>query len=175
LNTSRAIIDPISGVHEIRAKPTFRKISENRWREIRNPKGLLNPPSRKCAPLRRETQVDLNQWSARKMNRQFRIGIFVLSIGSVPTFADQMIYMDHNAKMGPKHEALLKCVDAARHDAAIGQQLMFSTPMGVSDVKDGTQAFILRGTACPCSSSPPLTLSGAHSGAQSIVTHGDPT
>ena len=81
------------------------------------------------------------------MNRQFCLGLFVLSIGRVPAFADQMIYMDHNAKMGPKHDALLKCVDAARHDPAIGQQLMFSTRMGVSDVKDGTQTFILRGTA----------------------------
>lgn len=81
------------------------------------------------------------------MNQQFRIGMFVLSVGSVPAFADQTIYMDHNAKTGPKHEALLKCVDAARHDTSIGQQLMFATRMGVSDVKGGTQTFVLRGTA----------------------------
>lgn len=91
------------------------------------------------------------------MNQQFRIGIFVLSIGSVSALADQMIYMDHNAKTGPRHEALLKCVEAARHDTAIGQQLMLSTRMGVSDVKDGTQTFILRGTAWENSVRVPVT------------------
>ena len=81
------------------------------------------------------------------MYQQLRMGVVVLSISSASAFADEMIYMDHNANIGPKHEELLKCVDAARSDPAIGTGLMLSTRMGVSDVKDGAQTFILRGTA----------------------------
>jgi hypothetical protein len=81
------------------------------------------------------------------MSQQFRVGALILSITSASALADPMIYMDHVAKAGPKHEALLKCVDAARHDPAMGQQLMFSTRMGVSDVKSRPQTFVLRGTA----------------------------
>jgi len=81
------------------------------------------------------------------MNQQLRLGVSVLAISSASAFADQMIYMDHDANIGPKHDQLLKCVDAARSDPAIGTGLMFSTRMGVSEVKDGSQTFILRGTA----------------------------
>ena len=81
------------------------------------------------------------------MNQRLRLGVLVLSISSASAFADQMIYMDHNANVGPKHEELLKCVGAARSDPALGTGLMFSTRMGVSEVKDGQQTFILRGTA----------------------------
>ena len=81
------------------------------------------------------------------MSQQFRVGVLILSINSASALADPMIYIDHDAKAGPKHEALLKCVDAARYDPAMGQQLMFSTRMGVSDVKSGPRTFVLRGTA----------------------------
>jgi hypothetical protein len=91
------------------------------------------------------------------MNHQFRLGVLVLSISNASAFADQMIYMDHNANIGPKHEALLKCVDAARSDPAIGTGLMFSTQMGVSDVKDGSRTFILNGTAWENGTRVPVT------------------
>jgi|SRR6188474_3472248 len=81
------------------------------------------------------------------MSQQFRVGVLILSISSASALADPMIYIDHDAKAGPKHEALLKCVDAARHDPALGQSLMFSTRIGVSDVRSGSQTFVLRGTA----------------------------
>ena len=81
------------------------------------------------------------------MNKQFRVGVLVLSICSASALADSMIYIDHDAKAGPKHEALLKCVDAVRRDPAMGQNLMFSTRLGVSDVRSGSRTFVLRGTA----------------------------
>jgi hypothetical protein len=81
------------------------------------------------------------------MNQELRISVLVLSISSASAFADGMIYMDHNANTGPKHDQLLKCVDAARRDPAIGQQLMFATRMGVSEARRGSQTFILKGTA----------------------------
>ena len=81
------------------------------------------------------------------MSQQFRVGALILSISCASAVADPMIYIDHDAKAGPKHEALLKCVDAVRHDPAMGQSLMFSTRMGVSDIKSASQTFVLRGTA----------------------------
>src|SRR5512139_3777348 len=81
------------------------------------------------------------------MNQQFRVAVLILSISSASALADPMIYIDHDAKSGPRHEALLKCVDAARHDPALGQGLMFSTRLGVSEVQSGSQTFILSGTA----------------------------
>jgi hypothetical protein len=82
------------------------------------------------------------------MNTKFRVGaLLVVSVGSVSAFADPMIVIDHNASVGPRHDALVQCVDAARRDPSIGDQLMFSTRMGVSEVKDGQQTFILKGTA----------------------------
>lgn len=81
------------------------------------------------------------------MSKQFRVGVLILTIGSASALADPMIYIDHDAKTGPKHEALIKCVDAVRHDPAMGQGLMFSTRMGVSDVRSGSRTFVLRGTA----------------------------
>jgi hypothetical protein len=81
------------------------------------------------------------------MNQQFRVGVLMLTMGSASALADSMIYIDHDAKAGPRHEALLKCVDAARHEPALGQSLMLSTRMGVSDVRSGSLTFLLRGTA----------------------------
>ena len=106
------------------------------------------------------------------MNQQLRIGVLVLSISSTSAFADQMIYMDHNANAGPKHEALLKCVDAARHEPALGQSLMFSTRLGASDVQSGSQTFILSGTAWENGTRVPVSarcVIGSHQSVASVT------
>ena len=84
------------------------------------------------------------------ISRQFqlRATIFVLSLFSPWAFADSMVIVDHVAHTGPKHDALVQCVNAVRHDPTMGQQLMFSTRMGVSEPSAaGTRTFILSGTA----------------------------
>lgn len=104
------------------------------------------------------------------MNQQFRVGVLILSIGSASAFADSMIYIDHDAKAGPKHEALLKCVDAVRHDPAMGQSVMFSTRMGVSDVKSDSQTFVLRGTAWENGVRVPVTVQCVVGPRQSVAS-----
>jgi len=91
------------------------------------------------------------------MNKQLRASVLVLSIGSASALADPMIYLDHDARTGPKHDALLKCADAARHDPALGQGLMFATRLGVSDVQSGSQTYILSGTAWDNGTRVPVT------------------
>jgi hypothetical protein len=79
---------------------------------------------------------------------EIRTAIFVLSLGSAWAFADSMLVIDHVAQAGPRHEALVQCVNAVRNDPTIGQQVMFSTRMGVSQPSaEGTRTFILKGTA----------------------------
>lgn len=72
----------------------------------------------------------------------------ILSLCSASAFADPMVVVDHVGHAGPKHDALVQCVDAVRHDPAMGQGVMFSTRMGVADASAaGTRTFILSGTA----------------------------
>jgi hypothetical protein len=79
---------------------------------------------------------------------EIRAAVFVLSLFSAWAFADPMVVLDHVAHTGPKHDALVQCVSAVRRDPAIGQQVMFSTRMGVSQPSAaGTRTFILKGTA----------------------------
>jgi hypothetical protein len=38
------------------------------------------------------------------MNQQLRLSLSVLAISPASAFADQMIHMDHNANVGPRHD-----------------------------------------------------------------------
>jgi len=112
------------------------------------------------------------------MNTKFRVGALVaLTVGSTAALADPMLLIDHNASTGPRHEALIQCVNAARRDPSIGDQLMFSTRMGVSQVENGAQTFILKGTAWENGARVPVTARcqlGPHQSVAS-VTRLDPT
>ena len=85
------------------------------------------------------------------MNTSSRFGLsaaIILSFSSASALADPTIVIDHVAHAGPKHDALVQCVDAVRSNPALGQSLMFSTRMGVSQPSaSGTRTFILSGTA----------------------------
>jgi len=85
------------------------------------------------------------------VNTSSRFGIsaaIILSFSSASALADPTIVIDHVAHAGPKHDALVQCVDAVRNNPAFSQSLMFSTRMGVSEPSAaGTRTFVLSGTA----------------------------
>jgi hypothetical protein len=85
------------------------------------------------------------------VNTSNRFGLsaaIILSLSSASALADPTIVLDHVAYAGPRHDALVQCVDAVRSNPAMGQGLMFSTRMGVSQPSaSGTRTFILSGTA----------------------------
>ena len=85
------------------------------------------------------------------MNTSSRFGVsaaIILSFSGASALADPTIVVDHVGHMGPRHDALVQCVDAVRSNPALGQSLMFSTRMGVSQQSEsGTRTFILSGTA----------------------------
>ena len=95
------------------------------------------------------------------MNTSSRFGVstaIILSFCSASTLADTTVVIDHVGHMGPRHDALVQCVDAVRSNPALGQSLMFSTRMGVSQPSaSGTRTFILSGTAWENGARVPVT------------------
>ena len=95
------------------------------------------------------------------MNTSSRFGVsaaIVLSFCSASALADSTVVIDHVGHMGPRHDALVQCVHAVRSDPALGQSLMFSTRMGVSQPSaSGTRTFILSGTAWENGARVPVT------------------
>jgi len=95
------------------------------------------------------------------VNTSSRFGVsaaIVLSFCSASALADSTVVIDHVGHMGPRHDALVQCVDAVRSNAALGQSLMFSTRMGVSQPSaSGTRTFILSGTAWENGARVPVT------------------
>ena len=82
----------------------------------------------------------------------------ILSLSSASALADPTIVINHVAHAGPKHDALVQCVDAVRSNPALGQSLMFSTRMGASHFREpGTRTYILSGTAWQNGARVPVT------------------
>lgn len=84
--------------------------------------------------------------------------VAIVSFCSASAFADPTVVVDHVAHMGPKQDALVQCVDAVRSDPAFGQDVMFSTRMGVSKPSaGGSRTFVLSGTAWENGARVPVT------------------
>ena len=82
--------------------------------------------------------------------------LFFLSLGSIAlasTFsalvvADPMLLVNHNAKLGPKQEALIACVQAARKSPALNQGQMFTSRIVVAPgPAPGKEIYVLHGSA----------------------------
>lgn len=73
--------------------------------------------------------------------------IALLSMLSTTALADPAIVLDHNARTGPKAEALMQCEQVARSSGDLGQGLMLSPRVTVAEsASAGTRTFILSGT-----------------------------
>ena len=81
---------------------------------------------------------------------------FIVTLGSIAlafavsssAIADPMLLLDHNARMGPKHEALIACVQAARQSPDLNVGQMFSPRVLVANgPAAGSKTYILSGSA----------------------------
>ena len=76
-----------------------------------------------------------------------RNALFLAMFASAPVFADAMLVVDHNAAVGPKHDALMNCAEAAR-SSALGHGLMFAARQGAVHASgQGNMTVILTGTS----------------------------
>lgn len=74
--------------------------------------------------------------------------IAMVSTFSMTALADTMLLTDHDARMGPKQEALIECVKAAHNSPSRNHGLIFSTRVTVAQgLTAGGRTYVLSGTA----------------------------
>ena len=89
---------------------------------------------------------------------------------SASAFADPMLVMDHNARMGPKYEALSECVQAAHRSPDLNVGQMFSPRVLVANGPNvGSKTYILSGSAWDNGVRVPITAKCVTSNAGSAV------
>ena len=76
------------------------------------------------------------------------VNIALLSACSATALGDTMLLTDHNARMGPRHEALVACVAAAHESPTLNSGQVFSSRVDVADgATAGSKTYIMHGTA----------------------------
>ena len=80
------------------------------------------------------------------ISRGIRIALFTSALGaSAAAFADPMVVMDHNASMGPNHDATLRCYHAARDELG-GAGVAFSNQVETQRSPTGAKTIVVNGT-----------------------------
>ena len=96
--------------------------------------------------------------------------IALASAISASAFADPMLVMDHNARMGPKYEALIECVQAAHRSPDLNVGQMFSPRVLVANGPNvGSKTYILSGSAWENGVRVPITAKCVTNNAGSAV------
>ena len=74
--------------------------------------------------------------------------IALVSTFSASALGDTMLLAEHNARLGPKQDALIECVQAAHKSADLGQGQMFSSKIVVAKgATAGRKTYVLHGSA----------------------------
>ena len=80
------------------------------------------------------------------ISRSIRIALFTSALGaSAAAFADPMVVMDHNASMGPNHDATLRCYHAARDELGNANGLVFSNQVETQRAPSGAKTIVVNG------------------------------
>ena len=103
-----------------------------------------------------------------------------VSTFSAAAFADAMLLTDHNARMGPKHEALIECVQAAHQSPDLNLGQVFSSRVIVaSGPTVGSKTYVFSGTAWDNGQRVPITArcvtSNSGSAVASVARVNEPT
>ena len=87
------------------------------------------------------------------------IGFAVASIIGTTAIAEPMLLVSHNAVTGPKQEAVLACVHAARDNAEFGNGLVLTSRGAMKAGAAGVRSFVLRGTTWENGARVPIAVS----------------
>jgi hypothetical protein len=93
--------------------------------------------------VNQQTEVEMNA----SISRNLRVALLASTLGASATvLADPMIVADHNAKAGPKQDAVLSCYQAARSDVGDGHGLVFSNRVATERSAQGGHAIVVSGS-----------------------------
>lgn len=96
--------------------------------------------------------------------------VALVSAFSTSAIADAMLLTDHNARMGPKYEAMIACVKAAHESPDLNVGQTFSTRVLVaSGPTAGSRTYILSGSAWDNGVRVPITAKCVTSNARGVV------
>jgi hypothetical protein len=76
----------------------------------------------------------------------FRIALLASAVAAAPAFADTMVVMDHNASLGPNHDATLRCYHAARDELGNASGVLFSNQVETQRSATGAKTIVVNGT-----------------------------
>jgi hypothetical protein len=80
-------------------------------------------------------------------SRNIHIAAFASVLGAaVAANADILIVSDHNAAMGPKHDAMAHCLEAVKRQVGEGQSLVFSNRVATMQTNQGARAVVVNAT-----------------------------
>ena len=82
----------------------------------------------------------------------------VVSAFSAAAVADTLLLADHNARMGPKQDARIECVQAAHNSPTLNVGQLFSERVAVQKgATPGSRVYVLSGTAWDNGARVPIT------------------
>jgi len=80
------------------------------------------------------------------ISRNFHIALFASAFAAAPVFADTLVMTDHNASMGPNHDATLGCYHAARDELGSASGIAFSNQVETQRSPTGAKTIVVNGT-----------------------------